>query len=231
MKYPLPLFCLAAVILGPVTFAGSADAASVEYRVAGTLAPSEAVAAEAFELSLRFDDPQPSDFEFVSFDAESLTADAWSLSLTDPLGPSFATDSAAMPGSPAVATYTGELTGGNTGQTRLNLSVIGEAAAVDVEFLFPDRLEAVLFTRDPADLIGNPLFVGGDFRTASAGSSARIDSARLEITRTARTADGSAADGAVAVPNPSTAVGGLLLMLCLFLYQNDRARRAATHTR
>jgi hypothetical protein len=206
-------------------------AASVSYRVAGTL--GESAALSPFVLDLNFAADATPDPRLISSDRQGYTTTDWALALGGSASSRTFSD-ADTPGQLGFALFTGELVGFDASQTRVELGVgpedtPGFGSLIRLEFVAPD-LAPLFATNAVADAPVDPVFVAGQVRVDASGPVLPVTEASLVVTTATRDEvdrlGGGSADPA-AVPTPTAAVAGLLLLLMLCINQTHRARRAA----
>ncbi|MEL7087762.1 MAG: hypothetical protein AAGL98_04870 [Planctomycetota bacterium] len=195
-----------AVVLG--TPWPRADAASTQYRVTGELASSpangptptnprnprglaETADGGSFALRLSFDEPAAPDFDLLGFsiDTEPFAADRWSLDLfgaTELIG---RYDQDTNPDFLGFASFTGELTGIDSGETFITLGVDTDPAPgrvatedtlISVEF-YADELVDVFFTDALTDVPSDPAFDGGSVLDLGSGLRVPVTDAAFVI--------------------------------------------------
>lgn len=264
----LPVLIFAVVLGAPLPVA---DAASTQYLITGELPDSNptlpdrnprnprgfgdlaSVPDGTFAFRLNFDEPAEPDFDLLGFSSETqpFAADSWSLDLFGATGLTERYNQDTNPDFLGFASFAGELTGFDSGETYLTLGVDTNPAPgrvalddtlINVDF-FADELVAVFFTDDLKDVPQGIAFDGGSILDLGSGlrvpvASARLVAAQLDdpVLVEEGNTDGQApitggnngqtpGGGPAAVPTPGAAVGGLLLLLMLVVRQLNRTQQ------
>ena len=219
---------------GVATLASTAaHADSVIYRVTGLVdagSPAVRIAEAAalspgFVLDLTFDaqiDPDP---QFTTADSQGYSPRDWSLTYTLSGEPTAFTDASDQPGQAGYAVYTGQLLTFDSSQTLLDLGVDdGSDSLISLQFASPG-LADTFESNDVADLPLDLAFISGQIAPPSIGPLLTVIDASVELL-TIASPPANSGGSPQAVPTPTAAVAGLMLMLLLCINQTHRARLA-----